>query len=86
MISATKVALSPNPLTSNLLMVEHASISGNVRIQVIDLSGKVIRETDYSYDESQEGYTVDMTDVAQGAYIIRLISTRGNASSLLIRQ
>lgn len=83
----TSIALSPNPLRSNTLLIESQPSQGNVRIQVVDLSGKVIREQDFSgFENEQSAYEVDMSEVAQGAYIIRMMTARGNAASLLIRQ
>jgi hypothetical protein len=83
----TAIALSPNPLRSNVLLVQSENESQeNVRIQVVDLSGKIIREKDFTGDTEQAGYEVDMADIAQGAYIIRMISPTKNVSSLLIRQ
>jgi glucose/arabinose dehydrogenase/regulation of enolase protein 1 (concanavalin A-like superfamily) len=82
------IALSPNPLRSNMLLIESDNAAQeNIRIQVVDLSGKVVREKDFTgFDTEQASYEVDMTDVAQGAYIIRVISATKNVSSLLIRQ
>lgn len=84
----TSIALSPNPLRSNMLSIESGSDQRErVRIQVVDLSGKVVREREFEGSDSEEStYQVDMTDVAQGAYIIRMISATKNVSSLLIRQ
>jgi glucose/arabinose dehydrogenase len=84
----TAIALSPNPLRSNVLLVESENASQeNVRIQVVDLSGKIVREKDFTgLDKEQAAYEVDMADIAQGAYIIRMISPTKNVSSLLIRQ
>lgn len=84
----TSIVLSPNPLRSNVLLVETTDgIPVSVHIQVVDLSGKVVREKSFSGVESEQtAVEVDMTDVAQGAYIIRMISPTKNVSSLLIRQ
>ena len=69
------VRLFPNP-TQNLVKVELAEAEHIPVLEVFDMTGKLMRSTTYS--SSQLSYQVDLTNLPDGVYLLRGVSTAGN--------
>ena len=62
----------PNPVAKNNILVEyHASESGNLSIEIIDITGKVMSLQEFSAVAGKNNLTMDITTFNQGIYILR---------------
>jgi Secretion system C-terminal sorting domain len=71
-VSTIKKAIYPNP-AKDFLTIE--DISGVDKIQIVDLTGKVIRIVDI--EENEVGRTLNISDLTKGMYILKKIKRDG---------
>lgn len=85
--SERSLLLFPNPLHGDILNVESTlPVESAVRIQVVDLTGYLIKEIDAGHEEAGTlSYAMEVSDFPKGIYIVRLLSAIGNQSALLIK-
>ena len=70
------LGLKPNPASSQVsLNIE--GVSGNVNCSIIDMSGRVVVSTTFNAEES---HVIDLSNVAAGAYFVRV--TNDNFSKI----
>ncbi len=71
----------PNP-TSNIVTVSLSNISSNIKYQIIDYSGKIVRENSI---QNCTDFTFDTSDLAKGLYFIKVNSNENNSIGKLIK-
>ena len=74
--SHVKMALQPNPATSSVRLTI-SGVSGMVDFALIDMSGRVITSSKVNAETAQ---TIDLSNVAKGAYFVRI--TNNNISKV----
>lgn len=68
------IALYPNPANTELnLQLKYAKLA-DVSVELIDITGKVILSENVSTSISDAGYTIDVSNVPNGMYIVRVIN------------
>ena len=60
--------LQPNPATTNV-HISLNGVSGNVNMSIIDMSGRVISNTQFN---AENGTDVNVSNLAKGAYFVRI--------------
>lgn len=78
-----KITIKPNPSSGLFTISLDKNISLN-SIEVYDISGKLIKNSVFMTD-SQNIITLDLTDVSQGVYFIKINSKEGIYSKRLIK-
>jgi hypothetical protein len=75
-----KLSIFPNPATDHLVIEEGDKVN---RIEFFDISGKLIKEV-----QSQGSQTIDLSDLPEGSYIVRLWDAQNEAlsSNVLIKR
>jgi photosystem II stability/assembly factor-like uncharacterized protein len=76
--SNDKVLIYPNP-TSNQLIIDNQTISTIKIIEIIDITGKTIKEI-------QPSNTIDVANLASGVYFIKLISDEKSITQKFIKE
>jgi PKD repeat protein len=71
----------PNP-SSNIVTVSLSNISSNIKYQIIDYSGKIVRENSI---QNCTDFTFDTSDLAKGLYFIKVNSNENNSIGKLIK-
>ncbi|MBO4587272.1 MAG: T9SS type A sorting domain-containing protein, partial [Bacteroidales bacterium] len=76
-VAAAAISLYPNPASSTVTLM---GIEGMATVTVVDMNG---RETG-KWTVSDGELTIDVTDMAQGAYFVRIVGEQVNAIRKLI--
>ncbi len=59
-----KIEIYPNP-TTGLLRIENINLLQNIKLEIIDIKGKLVKE--YSYDNN----AIDLSELVNGVYILK---------------
>ena len=76
-VNAANVSLYPNPASSTVTL---KGIEGKATVTVVDMNGRKAGE--WTVNEGE--LTIDVTDMAQGAYFVRIVGEQVNAIRKLI--
>ncbi|MCB9282852.1 MAG: HYR domain-containing protein [Lewinellaceae bacterium] len=76
------VHLFPNPASEEIQLILTSSENKAFRIDVIDLNGKIVQRIDLDALKGENAIRLDIQDLAQGAYWVRVIGQ----NSLMIQQ
>lgn len=80
------VNLYPNPVRSMLTLELKSAKSSDVRVTIIDFVGKVISDQTYTYGQGIDTKRIDVSQLGEGLYFIRLTSGDNTYSEKLIIQ
>jgi hypothetical protein len=64
--------LQPNPATSNVF-VSLKGVSGNVNMSLIDMSGRVVTSSQFN---AENGANINVSNLAKGAYFVRITNDK----------
>jgi hypothetical protein len=78
-VNAANVSLYPNPASSTVTL---KGIEGKATVTVVDMNGRVMMTVETQPAASD--VTIDVTDMAQGAYFVRIVGEQVNAIRKLI--
>lgn len=70
--SSEGIILYPNPV-QNKLFIRYIDVESNMNFQLFDMLGKLIDEG--RNDKQTQIYAVDLSNISEGAYILKLFST-----------
>jgi hypothetical protein len=76
--------LFPNPATSNISIINKRGLNQIKRIQVTDVSGKMIEN--FEYDKAQSDIKLDIQQYANGSYFVILILDNGMKVNLPLQK
>lgn len=74
----------PNPASEQLNVELTSSTSGKVNIQLIDVTGKIIMSEMHTSVDGQNIYTLDVSRMAKGIYVLNVTTEQGAVQSKLI--
>lgn len=69
---SNNIALYPNPANTNLNIRLLSVQFNDVSVELIDITGKVILSENVSTSLSDAGYTIDVSNIPNGMYIVRV--------------
>ena len=78
-VAAAAISLYPNPASSTVTLT---GIEGMATVTVVDMNGRVVMTVETQPAASD--LTIDVTDMAQGAYFVRIVGEQVNAIRKLI--
>jgi len=84
-VTANEWHFYPNPAVNELHLHLEAYVSGDNFIRIYDMSGKLIQESQNSFDASGDA-TLSLENLNAGAYFIYVHSSAGDYSSPMIKQ
>jgi hypothetical protein len=64
------IMLSPNPAKDNLSIDFGTAVSDNVKLQVIDMYGRVVTTSEFT--SGKQVYSLNLNTVAPGTYFVKL--------------
>ena len=81
------IKVFPNPAADNVNVSFDVNGNSSVRIEVLDLSGRLIKFVERNYESSgTQSETIDLKDLAEGNYLLKsIIDGRVSTSKLLIQ-
>ena len=72
--------LQPNP-ASSMVNVALKGVTGNVNMALIDMSGRVVSTSQF---DAENGTTINVSNLAKGAYFVRITNSKFNKIEKLI--
>lgn len=80
------VDIFPNPVRSNARVYVESDCKGEIQYQLIDMTGKVLRQNDITSDVSQLGYfNLTFNNFSSGEYILHVENQEGSIKKTLIK-
>ncbi len=80
--TGVSMKLQPNPATSNV-NVSMKGVSGNVNMSLIDMSGRVITTSTFN---AENGTNINVSNLAKGAYFVRISNDKfSKVEKLIVR-
>lgn len=80
--AGVSMKLQPNPATSNV-NVSLKGVSGNVNMSLIDMSGRVITTSTFN---AENGTNINVSNLAKGAYFVRITNDKfSKVEKLIVR-
>jgi hypothetical protein len=73
------IKISPNPV-SNFLSIQNPSQELINQIEIWDLSGRLVKEMKFEQEE------IDVSELASGVYVLRVLTNRGSKEVKLVKQ
>lgn len=81
---ANSIQLFPNPTNGNFTLKMHADENAKQRMDVYDLSGKVVETIVLNVPQGESTHKLDLTKLKKGGYILVFESKEGKVSKSLI--
>jgi hypothetical protein len=79
--STINALIYPNPAKDVLFVKINDATKDEINLQILDLSGRVIKSTSIMSDGS-----INISDVQIGTYILRINTPKGSANKLWIKE
>ncbi|HET6994733.1 MAG TPA: T9SS type A sorting domain-containing protein [Chitinophagaceae bacterium] len=80
-LAENSISVFPNPTTTGNVKVSFNDIpAGKYQVQVLDLSGKLIRSQDVVVSSKMQIENINLPDVAKGSYLIKVVNEPANVS------
>jgi len=79
-VANVAMRLQPNPATSNVNIVMKG-VSGKVNMSLIDMSGRVVTTSQFN---AENGYNLNVSNLAKGAYFVRITNDKFSKIEKLI--
>ena len=79
------IQLSPNPTPSQIAVQIDSKKSKTVKIQVLDLAGRIVLSENWNISIGSNQKSVDLNSFAKGAYLIQIIENQDVISKKIIK-
>jgi extracellular elastinolytic metalloproteinase len=80
------VNVSPNPTNDNIILDVSAPVSSLAKLQIIAVDGRVIRSMPIPVHNDRNQYKIDVQDLSQGIYILKLESGKRIFTTKLVKK
>lgn len=74
------ISVYPNPTTDYLNIKIDANNSSNWDVKVLDMNGRIVRNTTFS----ENAYNMNISEFATGIYTLKLVSDKGEIQNIRI--
>jgi hypothetical protein len=83
----TQVSLQvfPNP-TTGLLQIKASHVAGKLDIELLDLRGSVLKRGSLNPEGEELDFTMDISDLSSGVYLIRLVNISKTGYARIVKQ
>lgn len=78
------VSLYPNPIMDQLMLNLYTPINTKVRINILDLAGKLISQEQVSLNAGATLHKQNMSSLASGTYVLHVLGSNGQTSTTLL--
>jgi hypothetical protein len=76
----------PNPTAAFASLLVEGSNIGNGKIEVIDVTGRVVRQFDNPFETGSSNINIETENLQNGVYTIRLSTENGQLTKKLVVQ
>ena len=84
--NATELMIAPNPSNGLVTLTANWNEAGNVNVEVIDISGKLVYAQSVKVNKGNSKTTIDLGQLTAGSYLFRTISNDTISTSRLMIQ
>lgn len=81
-----QVSVYPNPAANNMQVKMNLAKTQQVRISICDLQGREVQNENATLQAGENTRTYDLTALARGTYMLRVVAEEGTAVSTLVLQ
>lgn len=74
----------PNPASAHTTVSYSCAEAGTIDVQLIDAKGRIVKDTHPKMHRGDNSISIDLSDVAHGAYFIRVTDDAGTTEKKLI--
>ena len=78
--------LFPNPATNEVTILIASPAKSTVTVRVMDINGKIVDQRIGSIETGGNSLPLDVSKLAAGSYLIKLISENGSADTRFVKQ
>ncbi len=83
----TKIKLSPLPASKMMNISFSSKEKNNTKLEIVDLQGKKVQEKTITVTEGQNQFSIDVSELKNGIYIVRFTNgTMGENAKLVIQK
>ena len=82
--TATNISLFPNPATGYTNVSYRSNTSGSVKLSIADINGRIVKENDFKKVNGENSFLIDVTQMVNGIYFVKIIDDQGVAVRKLI--
>lgn len=79
------IQLSPNPTPSHVLVSLDSKVSKVLKIQITDISGRIVLSENWSVTMGQNQRLLDMHTFAKGAYMVQIVDNQNIISKKILK-
>ena len=80
------ITIAPNPFTSRLTIQIQSASNQNIRLQLLDMSGKLLKENRLPVLSGTNQLYLQAGDLPSGMYLLKLLTTDGVITEKVIKQ
>lgn len=84
--SRGEITVHPNPANSYVTLDMFSAVANDIRIDVVDVSGKVLISNSYSTNKGENSFTFDVRSLPGGVYVLKVYDGGTVAVEKLIKQ
>lgn len=81
-----EITIHPNPANSYVTLDMFSTVANDIRIDVVDVSGKVLISNSYSTNKGENSFTFDVRSLPGGVYVLKVYDGGTVAVEKLIKQ
>ena len=80
-----EIKVFPNPVLNELTVEIEGKIEGSAYIEILDLSGRILRSDSMNASDSFAEYITDVSDFRKGSYVVKIYSDNGSSTSKFVK-
>lgn len=80
-----QIQLSPNPTPSTVSVWLESKVSKSVKIQVTDLSGRIVLSDNWAVTVGQNQRSLDMNALPKGAYMVQIVDNQNVIAKKILK-
>jgi predicted esterase len=85
-VNPNEIEIFPNPVISQLILKVNNTLTGNLRVDVINMQGVIRKSINLNKQAGSNQFYLSLGDLPAGQYILRLSMTEWNESRMIIKQ
>ncbi len=76
----------PNPAKDRLIISHDKNVSGNVNIEILDLTGRSMMIHQVTVEDGQKNSELDVTGLSSGMYVVEITSSLGKSVNRFVKK
>lgn len=85
-VAATTAEIYPNPAKDRVIITHDKNVSGNVTIEVMDMTGRTLITSQVNVASDNNRSELDVTALTPGVYVIQIASAQGKSVNRFVKK